>query len=70
MRYLVIGLLLVSGCATAKFTPSTQEGAQCKQDCNKALMNCNAHMITCNKGYSACLDTCADAEQIIKAPKP
>jgi hypothetical protein len=61
MKELLV-VLLLSGCATAEFTPTTKEGAACKMDCAQSPQTCRSSS-TCGRSYIRCIEACREINQ-------
>ncbi len=68
MKYLLPLLVFIglSGCAAPAFTPTTAAGAECKKQCAANMQLCSGSSYTCDKGYANCIESCIDAERVLK----
>ena len=64
MRFLCC-LLILSGCAST-YTPKTEAGARCKQQCSAQMAACINSLTTCSVANANCLNSCADLDRLTK----
>ena len=59
MKYLLIfAIMIIAGCATTTYQPSSMEGNQCKMTCAERMSQCNGSSYTCDRSYGICIETC------------
>lgn len=62
----IITAIIVTGCVSPTFKPTTQAGAECKKSCASGMQACNGSSYTCDKSYAACISACIDTERLSK----
>lgn len=56
---------VLAGCAAGtNFQPKTAEGANCKADCAKGMVNCRASSYSCDRASATCMSACEDLDRI------
>jgi hypothetical protein len=61
---LVINALTTSCAFAPSFTPTTIEGAQCKNECAHKHQLCQASSYTCARAYANCIESCKNIDNI------